>query len=145
MRSRTQPNISCIISLYLALLTALVSMFTTQWEQQGHISIILGRARLKSSKEMSVWICFSLFLADPTAILILAITVVIRHDDQRKRFKMYNGDWEDTIHGGNIAEDTEDEESAAKRQLKKIIAEKEALKKEITEVRGVIEDHERRQ
>ena len=94
---------------------------------------------------MSVWICFLLFLADPTAILILAITVVIRHDDQRKRFKMYNGDWEDTIHGGNIAEDTEDEESAAKRQLKKIIAEKEALKKEITEVRGVIEDHERRQ
>ena len=65
-----------------------------------------------------------------------------RHDGielQRKRARTTSGDWEDTnTRDLNINE----EGSAAKSQLGKLLAEKAALDNKINEVKGIIDDHE---
>jgi len=48
-----------------------------------------------------------------------------------------SNDWDD-------GESIDEEESAAKQQLEKLLEEKEALKKEIDEVEGILHDHEHR-
>ena len=64
------------------------------------------------------------------------------NSEQWKLLRTMNGEW---AAAANLGEDLADEEeSAARKQLEKLLDEKSMLEREILEVRGIIGDHDRR-